>query len=62
MSAEEIGIYFTIIATLAAAAWALYRHFSEKPVEVVEVDVVAIVATLQEGYRNQLARIIHDVP
>ena len=30
MSAEEIGIYFTIAAALVAGAWAVYRHFSAK--------------------------------
>ena len=28
MTAEEVGIYFGIAASLAAGAWVLYRHFS----------------------------------
>ena len=59
MSIEEIGIYFGIAAALAAAAWAIFRYFSEKPGKAAEVDVVAIVATLQEGHRNQLDDAAH---
>jgi tetratricopeptide (TPR) repeat protein len=51
MSAEAI---FGIVATLVAGVWVLYRYFSEKTGEAAEVDVNAIVATLQEGHRNQL--------
>ena len=53
MSAEEISVYFGIFAVLAAGAWALYRHFSEKPGGGVEVDVNAIVVRLEEAARRE---------